>query len=78
MHADERSQNRYSGGVVRGSDPPNGAKWFSLSYRSQGRHRAMALAYNETRPHSGLGNQTPMAFKKSCCSTTRSDAVFQE
>ena len=34
--------------------------------------------YNEIRPHSSLGNQTPAAFKKSCCSTTKPEAVFQE
>jgi putative transposase len=34
--------------------------------------------YNEIRPHSSLGNQTPAAFKQSCCSTTKPRAVFQE
>lgn len=34
--------------------------------------------YNEIRPHSSLGNQTPAAFKKSCSSTTQPRAVFQE
>ena len=34
--------------------------------------------YNYIRPHSSLGNQTPMAFKKQCLSTTKSEAVFQE
>lgn len=34
--------------------------------------------YNYIRPHSSLGNQTPMAFKKWCLSTTKPEAVFQE
>ena len=34
--------------------------------------------YNEVRPHSSLGNQTPAAFKKSCLSTTEPEAVLQE
>ena len=34
--------------------------------------------YNEVRPHSSLGNQTPAAFKKSCLSTTQPEAVLQE
>ena len=34
--------------------------------------------YNEVRPHSSLGNQTPAAFKKQCFSTTHPEAVFQE
>ena len=34
--------------------------------------------YNEVRPHSSLGNQTPAAFKKQCFSTTQPEAVFQE
>ena len=34
--------------------------------------------YNHIRPHSSLGNQTPIAFKKSCISTTKPEAVFQE
>lgn len=34
--------------------------------------------YNEIRPHSSLGNQTPAAFKQSLCSTTQPEAVFQE
>ena len=34
--------------------------------------------YNHIRPHSSLGNQTPMAFKKLCLSTTKPEAVFQE
>lgn len=34
--------------------------------------------YNEVRPHSSLGNQTPAAFKKQCFSTTKPEAVFQE
>ena len=34
--------------------------------------------YNYIRPHSSLGNQTPMAFKKLCLSTTKPEAVFQE
>ena len=34
--------------------------------------------YNEVRPHSSLGNQTPAAFTKMCFSTTKPEAVFQE
>ena len=34
--------------------------------------------YNEVRPHSSLGNQTPAAFSQSCSSTTKPEAVFQE
>lgn len=34
--------------------------------------------YNEVRPHSSLGNQTPAAFKKQCFSTTNPEAIFQE
>ena len=34
--------------------------------------------YNEIRPHSSLGNQTPAAFKKQCLSTTKPGAIFQE
>lgn len=34
--------------------------------------------YNYIRPHSSLGNQTPMAFKKFCLSTTKPEAIFQE
>ncbi len=34
--------------------------------------------YNDVRPHSSLGNQTPAAFKKKCFSTTKPEAVFQE
>ena len=34
--------------------------------------------YNYIRPHSSLGNQTPMAFKKSCYSIIQPEAVFQE
>ena len=34
--------------------------------------------YNEVRPHSSLGNQTPAAFKQQCFSTTNPEAVFQE
>lgn len=34
--------------------------------------------YNHIRPHSSLGNQTPIAFKKMCLSTTKPEAVFQE
>jgi len=34
--------------------------------------------YNEIRPHSSLGNQTPAAFKLQCFSTTQPEAVFQE
>jgi putative transposase len=34
--------------------------------------------YNEIRPHSSLGNQTPAAFKKSCCSITKPRAIFPE
>lgn len=34
--------------------------------------------YNEIRPHSSLGNQTPATFKKQCLSTTKPGAIFQE
>ena len=34
--------------------------------------------YNEVRPHSSLGNQTPAAFKQQYFSTTKPEAVFQE
>jgi len=34
--------------------------------------------YNEVRPHSSLGNQTPAAFKKARLSTTQAEAVLQE
>lgn len=34
--------------------------------------------YNEVRPHSSLGNQTPAAFKKQCVLTTQPEAVLQE
>jgi putative transposase len=34
--------------------------------------------YNEIRPHSSLGNLTPLAFKKTCFLTTQTEAVFQE
>lgn len=34
--------------------------------------------YNEVRPHSSLGNQAPTAFKQSCLSTTKPEAVLQE
>ena len=34
--------------------------------------------YNQIRPHSSLGNQTPAAFKKLCISTTKPETVFQE
>lgn len=34
--------------------------------------------YNEVRPHSSLGNQTPAAFKRKCVSTTQPEAVLQE
>lgn len=34
--------------------------------------------YNQIRPHSSLGNQTPAAFKKPCLSTTKPGAIFQE
>ncbi|MBV2205498.1 MAG: transposase, partial [Pseudomonas sp.] len=34
--------------------------------------------YNEVRPHSSLGNQTPTAFKQSCLSTTKPETVLQE
>ncbi|WP_422917829.1 integrase core domain-containing protein [Rhodocyclus gracilis] len=34
--------------------------------------------YNEVRPHSSLGNQTPAAFKKARLSTTQPEAVLQE
>ncbi len=34
--------------------------------------------YNEIRPHSSLGNLTPLAFKKTCFLPTQPEAVFQE
>lgn len=34
--------------------------------------------YNQIRPHSSLGNNTPAAFKTLCVSTTKPEAVFQE
>lgn len=34
--------------------------------------------YNEIRPHSSLGNQTPATFKMQCLSTTKPGAIFQE
>lgn len=34
--------------------------------------------YNEIRPHSSLGNQTPAAFKKTCFLTAQPEAVLQE
>jgi putative transposase len=34
--------------------------------------------YNEVRPHSSLGNQTPAAFKRQCVLTTQPEAVLQE
>jgi putative transposase len=34
--------------------------------------------YNEIRPHSSLGNLTPLAFKKTCFLPTKPEAVFQE
>lgn len=34
--------------------------------------------YNEVRPHSSLGNQTPAAFKRQYDSTTQTEAILQE
>ena len=34
--------------------------------------------YNEVRPHSSLGNQTPDAFRQQLVSTTQPEAVLQE
>jgi putative transposase len=34
--------------------------------------------YNDVRPHSSLGNQTPAEFRRQCRSTARLAAIFQE
>lgn len=53
-------------------------EWFRNRVEAKAVIEQWRQHYNHIRPHSSLGNQTPMAFKKSCFSTTKPEAVFQE
>jgi putative transposase len=53
-------------------------EWFRNRLEAKVVIEQWRLHYNEIRPHSSLGNQTPAAFSQSISSTKKPDAVFQE
>jgi putative transposase len=52
-------------------------EWFRNRNRSEGRDRNWRQEYNAVRPHSSLGYQTPLEFKKSLTTTQPDGAIFQ-
>jgi len=46
-------------------------EWFRNRIETWRRH------YNEVRPHSSLGQQTPAAFRKPCGFAAKTEAIFQ-
>lgn len=53
-------------------------EWFRNRFEAQVVIEQWRQHYNDIRPHSSLGNQTPAAFKKQFLLTTQPEAVLQE
>lgn len=53
-------------------------EWFRNRLEAKVVIEQWRLHYNQVRPHSSLGNQTPAGFKKKFVSTTQPEAVLQE
>ena len=51
-------------------------EWFRNRIEAKAVINQWRQHYNYIRPHSSLGNQTSMAFKMLCLSTTKPEAVF--
>ena len=52
-------------------------EWFRTRSEAKVVIEAWRQHYNEVRPHSSLGQQTPAAFKKSCGAAAKTEAIFQ-